>query len=72
MSDWCVEYRNTQDGREYQSSHIGTRELAIRYACELKRQGRDVKQLVGPNGEVVGLPEIEQRYRELLTTGKLI
>jgi hypothetical protein len=76
MSDsqatWCVEYRDFQDGREYQSPHSKSRELAVDLACDLMRQHHSISRVVGPRGEVVELPEIERRYQELLAAGRLI
>jgi hypothetical protein len=71
-SGWFVEFHSIRDGRDYQSTHSETREQAIDQACRLMGQGNAVKQVIGPRGETVGLPEIERRYQELLATGRLV
>jgi hypothetical protein len=62
---WCVEYRDLH-GRDLKSPLSDTRELAIRHACDLIQQHHEVRRVIGPNGEVVELAEIERRYRERL------
>jgi hypothetical protein len=68
---WYVEYCD-RNGRDWQSPPSDTREFATRHACDLiRQQHHDVHRVIGPNGEVVDLAEIERCYQELLATGRL-
>ena len=70
---WFVEYHDFHaGGRECQSPHSATRELAVDQACDLMRQHHTVNRVIGPLGEVVERPVIERRYQDLLAAGRLI
>jgi len=62
---WYIEYYDRRERREYQSRTVDTREQAIDSACNLMGQADyEVRRIVGPDGEVVGLAEITARFTE--------
>ena len=62
---WHVEYYNIRERREGGTRTVDTREQAIDMACELMAQlDCEVRRIAGPNGEIVGLPEIKARFAE--------
>ncbi len=59
MSDWVVVYRSITRGSDNTRAPASpSKETALIHARALKRQGHEVTEIEGPNGQVIGKEEI--------------
>lgn len=56
--DFYVQYRDFEDGRDYDSRHGASREIALGTACDLIRKHHTVHRIVGPDGVCVERSDI--------------
>lgn len=61
MSNWIIVFIMAGQDRVSRDGGSVSRETALRQAQAYLRQGGDVLRIVGPNGEVILLDEIQNR-----------
>ena len=61
MGNWTIHFIKAGQDREFRDSGSVSRETALRQAGAYLRQGSDVLRVVGPDGQVILLDEIQCR-----------
>lgn len=66
MRNWTIVYFDQGRQRQLRDTDCVTRETALRQARAYLRQGGDVLRILGPDGEVILLDEIQHRPHQKL------